>query len=131
PGYATPGGESPRAARTERNRVFTPEDGGHGASFSMLSVDPSMWAWHVAAGSGDDAAETAGTGSRSVLRTVLMVLSFLAWAGAGAVAASTLGLPLARIDRKSTRLNSSHVSISYAVFCLKKKNNITHPDDYA
>src|SRR5699024_11576578 len=27
------------------------------------------------------------------------------------------------IDRKSTRLNSSHVSISYAVFCLKKKNN--------
>src|SRR5699024_11765133 len=27
-------------------------------------------------------------------------------------------------DRKSTRLNSSHVSISYAVFCLKKKRNI-------
>src|SRR5690554_7327498 len=26
------------------------------------------------------------------------------------------------IDRKSTRLNSSHVRISYAVFCLKKKN---------
>src|SRR5699024_12663702 len=26
-------------------------------------------------------------------------------------------------DRKSTRLNSSHVSISYAVFCLKKKRN--------
>src|SRR6266542_4898899 len=30
-----------------------------------------------------------------------------------------------RGDRKSTRLNSSHGSISYAVFCLKKKNN-TH-----
>src|SRR4051794_41701409 len=28
------------------------------------------------------------------------------------------------IDRKSTRLNSSHPSISYAVFCLKKKNHI-------
>src|SRR5690625_6801905 len=28
-------------------------------------------------------------------------------------------------DRKSTRLNSSHVAISYAVFCLKKKNNNT------
>src|SRR5690606_42025063 len=27
-----------------------------------------------------------------------------------------------KIDRKSTRLNSSHVKISYAVFCLKKKN---------
>src|SRR3989442_8105626 len=29
---------------------------------------------------------------------------------------------LAREDRKSTRLNSSHVRISYAVFCLKKNN---------
>src|SRR5207253_10350495 len=29
--------------------------------------------------------------------------------------------PLLREDRKSTRLNSSHVAISYAVFCLKKK----------
>src|SRR5690606_40289198 len=33
----------------------------------------------------------------------------------------TLGL-LRDLDRKSTRLNSSHVKISYAVFCLKKKN---------
>src|SRR5215813_14788824 len=30
-----------------------------------------------------------------------------------------------RRDRKSTRLNSSHVRISYAVFCLKKKKNQT------
>src|SRR5690606_41841561 len=29
-------------------------------------------------------------------------------------------------DRKSTRLNSSHVKISYAVFCLKKKTEKTH-----
>src|SRR3989442_9940587 len=29
-------------------------------------------------------------------------------------------------DRKSTRLNSSHVRISYAVFCLKKKNKKKH-----
>src|SRR3712207_7202218 len=29
---------------------------------------------------------------------------------------------LSREDRKSTRLNSSHANISYAVFCLKKKN---------
>src|SRR3712207_7198708 len=33
------------------------------------------------------------------------------------------GLDSAYIDRKSTRLNSSHANISYAVFCLKKKNN--------
>src|SRR5438874_10041435 len=32
------------------------------------------------------------------------------------------------IDRKSTRLNSSHVEISYAVFCLKKKKK--HPPQY-
>src|SRR5436309_11009656 len=36
---------------------------------------------------------------------------------------STLsGVELVLQDRKSTRLNSSHVKISYAVFCLKKKN---------
>src|SRR5690349_23770073 len=34
-----------------------------------------------------------------------------------------------RIDRKSTRLNSSHVEISYAVFCLKKK--IVYQWDFA
>src|SRR5207253_9997797 len=33
----------------------------------------------------------------------------------------TLGKAIAEGDRKSTRLNSSHVAISYAVFCLKKK----------
>src|SRR5690554_3075870 len=41
--------------------------------------------------------------------------------GAGTNAAHNLPL----VDRKSTRLNSSHVRISYAVFCLKKKNTIT------
>src|SRR3712207_7764052 len=37
--------------------------------------------------------------------------------------------PLAGLDRKSTRLNSSHANISYAVFCLKKKKNSSraHP----
>src|SRR5277367_6951482 len=49
--------------------------------------------------------------------------------------------PGSREDRNSTRLNSSHITISYAVFCLKKKNiteatkhklqniSITHPDE--
>src|SRR5690606_40550975 len=39
----------------------------------------------------------------------------------GAVRARRSGGAM-RPDRKSTRLNSSHVKISYAVFCLKKKN---------
>src|SRR3712207_8604161 len=32
------------------------------------------------------------------------------------------------VDRKSTRLNSSHANISYAVFCLKKKKKLIHID---
>src|SRR3712207_8558428 len=40
-------------------------------------------------------------------------------------------VPLERVlgaeDRKSTRLNSSHANISYAVFCLKKKTSINTP----
>src|SRR5690242_21133596 len=39
----------------------------------------------------------------------LLIFSIIAWS--------------VMIDRKSTRLNSSHMSISYAVFCLKKKKN--------
>src|SRR5262245_64391397 len=37
------------------------------------------------------------------------------------------GLLRPATDRKSTRLNSSHLGISYAVFCLKKKTNQTAP----
>src|SRR2546430_8987221 len=42
--------------------------------------------------------------------------------GIGRAAALAFG----REDRKSTRLNSSHSQISYAVFCLKKKKKITY-----
>src|SRR5258708_13037148 len=37
---------------------------------------------------------------------------------------------LGGVDRKSTRLNSSHQIISYAVFCLKKKKNTHDPSSY-
>ena len=52
------------------------------------------------------------------------------WLSGGWLALALLALPLVYgaymlIDRKSTRLNSSHDQISYAVFCLKKKNK-TH-----
>src|SRR5690625_6237646 len=53
--------------------------------------------------------------------------AFLAPMGVGS-AAGQLPMPVALggiLDRKSTRLNSSHVAISYAVFCLKKKNTRT------
>src|SRR2546426_8442785 len=44
------------------------------------------------------------------------ICRFLGQAGAG--------VPWPLVDRKSTRLNSSHLVISYAVFCLKKKKQI-------
>src|SRR5699024_11631652 len=43
-------------------------------------------------------------------------------AGADGVSVISAVTQASNIDRKSTRLNSSHVSISYAVFCLKKNN---------
>src|SRR5688572_31914548 len=39
--------------------------------------------------------------------------------------------PLANADRKSTRLNSSHSQISYAVFCLKKKKTQTPQETHS
>src|SRR5258707_11552167 len=38
--------------------------------------------------------------------------------------AGEFGIPASALDRKSTRLNSSHANISYAVFCLKKKKKL-------
>src|SRR5258707_12073303 len=46
----------------------------------------------------------------------------LAWiAATGFLLLTTFAFSWLAIDRKSTRLNSSHANISYAVFCLKKK----------
>src|SRR5438045_5090717 len=46
--------------------------------------------------------------------------------GAGSIVPSMVPAPAtAQSDRKSTRLNSSHLGISYAVFCLKKKKKTT------
>src|SRR3989442_7508393 len=55
-------------------------------------------------------------GAQRAVFCALRVADFLA-EGAG------WGASPGRGDRKSTRLNSSHVRISYAVFCLKKKNH--------
>src|SRR5689334_24116833 len=48
----------------------------------------------------------------------------------GILALDTQEGPEERPDRKSTRLNSSHSSISYAVFCLKKKNLVSSLASY-
>src|SRR3712207_7511941 len=51
-----------------------------------------------------------------VLWPAVTLLGFLV------LTALVIGLGTSSTDRKSTRLNSSHANISYAVFCLKKKN---------
>src|SRR3712207_7323793 len=56
-----------------------------------------------------------------VIAELLMLVSFVLF---GAVLSTKLG-EVSVGDRKSTRLNSSHANISYAVFCLKKKKK-TH-----
>src|SRR2546430_7414050 len=52
------------------------------------------------------------------------------WSGSwSATGPSSVGSRRTKSDRKSTRLNSSHSQISYAVFCLKKKKKDNTPDD--
>src|SRR2546426_2245881 len=64
-----------------------------------------------------------GTGSATVGRATRTT----AFAGGGSIAPSADHVELSGAvqDRKSTRLNSSHLVISYAVFCLKKKKKTT------
>src|SRR3712207_8143859 len=83
----------------------------------------------------------AGTGLRSWLATtdhkrigilyLYTSLFFFLWGGleAGVIRAQLSGPNAGLItaeDRKSTRLNSSHANISYAVFCLKKTPSVPH-----
>src|SRR3712207_8624176 len=68
---------------------------------------------------------------RSMRESLDLSESVLGLIGAGSYAGycfAVLGaLLFTSRDRKSTRLNSSHANISYAVFCLKKKNTTTPP----
>src|SRR5690554_7765955 len=50
-----------------------------------------------------------------VVREIPLGIAYSVWGGLGVIGTVLIE------DRKSTRLNSSHVRISYAVFCLKKK----------
>src|SRR5258707_781234 len=61
-------------------------------------------------------------GGVGIVLVVVIMIGYYRVAGALAVAALTL---YCLLDRKSTRLNSSHANISYAVFCLKKKKSNT------
>lgn len=99
PGPNTAPSSPRRPTGATRDRVFTADQSS--PAFSMMSANPAAWSWHVPGGVDENAAETAGAGSRSAVLTVVTILAFVVWVGAGAVAASTLGLPLARIDAVS------------------------------
>lgn len=95
---------SPKAApdpspASPRRRVFHPDQGARTAA--MLDVDPSHCDWSIPAGANSAHAAVKAT-CRKHVRTALLVVAFVAWALAGAAAATTLGLPLARIDAVST-----------------------------
>lgn len=94
----TPGAASapPPAAR---RRVFHPEHGTRARS--MLDVDPSRWDWYVPGEESAARAKVKAPRHRHV-RTILLVVAFVAWAAAGVADGTTLGLPLARIDAVST-----------------------------
>src|SRR5690606_39698103 len=62
--------------------------------------------------------------SDPLLVLALILLSFVIAFALGGAATAAFWPAGREQDRKSTRLNSSHVKISYAVFCLKKKNNL-------
>src|SRR5690606_40034711 len=86
---------------------------------SDLAQEPSLE--HLVGARADARDERAGV-ERRLLHLVVVVLRVavqleLAHLDEGEVA---VGPNLGEVDRKSTRLNSSHVKISYAVFCLKK-----------
>src|SRR5256885_8773270 len=78
--------------------------------FRSLLAYESFWSFHI---------------SRTTLRYSAYLVPFLvAFWGILSFRRGSVGDTAFQVDRKSTRLNSSHLVISYAVFCLKKKNII-------
>src|SRR5437868_9102628 len=91
--------------------------------FPYTTLFRSVHLWHCAAGSvGDNyATNTSTSAGRTTSRRHSPCFGTLA---EGRPCGSQRHGTRTLEDRKSTRLNSSHVSISYAVFCLKKKTRI-------
>src|SRR2546422_7207898 len=89
-----------------------------------MTIDTGAWHFHLCVG------DHRGTPSPELARLRRVARCAFFTTEGGTCAPTTWGLRLwngraEQIDRKSTRLNSSHGYISYAVFCLKKKKR-TH-----
>src|SRR3712207_8409147 len=102
----------PAAVRPLRHRDFRLLWTGLAVSL----VGSGLWlvalAWQVI--------ELGGGPAELSLVAALYSVGLLVFVLVGGVAADRLPQRLVMLDRKSTRLNSSHANISYAVFCLKK-----------
>src|SRR5690606_39590529 len=83
-----------------------------------ISSGPSAHRWVTASAVSGSTSAQEPSGSMTRTPSVVSISRPCA-----ASTTSRMTLPLTAQDRKSTRLNSSHVKISYAVFCLKKKTN--------
>src|SRR3712207_7018746 len=84
-----------------------------------LSLHDALPIWPTSA---DRPGRIAGVNPSTVanLFRLVAIAEALSWIGLLA------GVYVKRVDRKSTRLNSSHANISYAVFCLKKKKTVVN-----
>src|SRR5437763_7384955 len=90
------------------------------------AVEPNVTARDVTTGSFPSSRKVHVAGRRhGDLRVAMREIDLEPSANEAALRVYDTSGPISRIDRKSTRLNSSHRCISYAVFCLKKKKN-TH-----
>src|SRR5258708_19565972 len=90
-------------------------DVGYGDTQVLWDVSLDVWRGEVVAIVGAN-----GAGKSTLLATISGLLR--PWKGEVLLAGRHIERVPAERDRKSTRLNSSHQIISYAVFCLKKKN---------
>src|SRR5690348_17509354 len=97
-----------------KDKIVKKHAGGIGMLFKKNKVD-SITGWGRIAGPGRVSVEK--DGQTTELETTYTMI---------ATGSEARSLPGVEIDRKSTRLNSSHPSISYAVFCLKKKRSSYH-----
>src|SRR5256885_6742166 len=95
---------------TERDRRF------RSAYAQAYKLMPDVYAVQ-----GYDAAQMLGVGLKAAGGDIAKKAEFRQ-----AIEKATIPSPRGDLDRKSTRLNSSHLVISYAVFCLKKKNIRRH-----
>src|SRR5699024_11805039 len=85
----------------------------------ILVVDSGKDGWETQPGFPDLAAEIQAAATTAGLRAAPAGLGFVQ-----AFLSAEDAAQVRALDRKSTRLNSSHVSSSYAVFCLQKKNKL-------